>query len=128
MPADTEPIDGAEPGRYAVRAGKPPGESFEGLAHHHEPALVFFVAKLQGPRPKRGEITEAGRAHDRSVITTRAANHALVVALAALKQATTIRHRLPKGSAEYNKALDVETRLNAEILDLALRIDWSRMT
>jgi len=56
----------------------------------------------------------------------RTASEALVLALAALKMVSTARHRLTRGSAEHARALETETRLNAEILDLAVRMDWSR--
>ena len=57
---------------------------------------------------------------------SRTASEALVLALAALKFVTTARHRLRRGSVEHARALATEERLNAEILDLAIRMDWSR--
>jgi hypothetical protein len=60
--------------------------------------------------------------------TMRSASEALVLALAALKMTTTARHRLKRGSAEHARALETEARLNAEILDLAVRMDWSRLS
>lgn len=60
--------------------------------------------------------------------TTRTASEALVLALAALKMTTTARHRLKRGSAEHSRALEAEARLNAEILDLAVRMDGSQLS
>ena len=60
------------------------------------------------------------------MIDTRSASDALVLALTALKMATARRHRLRRDFAEYVEALEIEAKLNAEILDLALRMDWAR--